>query len=141
MSSHVDGMRQSESLLNNGRYHPAADSGSNSRMFSGNSRTETNITTPSLCSDNEQDNGGHEDGSPPTPPQVLSRTRTNIQRSSTSEPKKPLRAPQHTIEDEDEGDDWLRSIKPCSELAEGKMSQHSHIKVAVDEKAHKKRFF
>ena len=44
-------------------------------------------------------------------------------------------------EDEDEGDDWLRSIKPCSELAEGKMSQHSHIKVAVDEKAHKKRFF
>ena len=112
-------MRQSKSLLNNGRYHPAADSGSNSRMFSGRSRTETNITTPSLCSDNEQDNGGHEDGSPPTPPQVLSRTRTHIQRSSTSELKKPLRSPQHTIEDEDGGDRTISRHVLSEEISTG----------------------
>lgn len=44
-------------------------------------------------------------------------------------------------EDEDEGDEWLRSIKPCSEVREGQMPHHTHIKVAVDEKAHKRRFF
>lgn len=60
-----------------------------------------------------------------------------------SHDKDSPRCPDHLDdpEDEDEGDEWLRSIKPCSELAEGQMSQHSHIKVAVDEKAHKRRFF
>lgn len=42
-------------------------------------------------------------------------------------------------EDEDEGDEWLRSIQPCSR--EGVQPLHTHIKVTVDEKAHKRRFF
>ena len=42
-------------------------------------------------------------------------------------------------EEEDEGDEWLKSIVPCS--AEGHTPQHVHIKVAVDEKHHKRRFF
>jgi serine/threonine protein kinase len=41
-------------------------------------------------------------------------------------------------EEEDEGDEWLKSIVPCSE---GVPPNHVHIKVAVDEKQHKRRFF
>ncbi|CAL1704371.1 unnamed protein product [Somion occarium] len=44
-------------------------------------------------------------------------------------------------EEEDEGDDWLRSIRPCSDLVPGRQSLHTHIKVAIDEKANKRRFF
>ena len=39
----------------------------------------------------------------------------------------------------DEGDEWLRDIEACS--AVGKNATHAHIKVVVDEKQHKKRFF
>lgn len=39
---------------------------------------------------------------------------------------------------EDNGDPWLKSIETC---APGKQSNHTHIKVAVDEKSPKKRFF
>jgi serine/threonine protein kinase len=41
-------------------------------------------------------------------------------------------------EDEDDGDEWLKSIVPCSEDVP---PNHIHIKVAVDEKQHKRRFF
>ncbi|KAF8654099.1 hypothetical protein AX16_003632 [Volvariella volvacea WC 439] len=42
-------------------------------------------------------------------------------------------------EDEDDGDDWLRNIVPCSRP--GVQPNHYHIKVAVDEKHTKRRFF
>lgn len=42
-------------------------------------------------------------------------------------------------EDEDDGDDWLKSIVPCS--AVGVQPKHVHIRVAVDEKQGKRRFF
>jgi len=42
-------------------------------------------------------------------------------------------------EDEDDGDEWLRSIEPCSR--EGVVPKHMHIKVTVDEKQGKRRFF
>lgn len=45
----------------------------------------------------------------------------------------------HLPEDEDDGDAWLRSIVPCSEP--GVKPTHTHIKVAVDEKQGKRRFF
>lgn len=45
----------------------------------------------------------------------------------------------HLPEDEDDGDPWLRSIVPCSEP--GVKPNHTHIKVAVDEKQGKRRFF
>jgi serine/threonine protein kinase len=41
-------------------------------------------------------------------------------------------------EEEDDGDEWLKSIVPCSE---GVAPNHVHIKVTVDEKQHKRRFF
>ena len=41
-------------------------------------------------------------------------------------------------EDEDNGDAWLKSIETCGV---GKSCTHSHVKVAVDEKSPKKRFF
>ncbi|KAJ7452513.1 other/HAL protein kinase [Mycena galericulata] len=42
-------------------------------------------------------------------------------------------------EEEDDGDEWLRSIEPCSR--EGVVPKHMHIKVHVDEKQGKRRFF
>jgi hypothetical protein len=45
----------------------------------------------------------------------------------------------HDEEDEDDGDDWLRSIEPCSKV--GVVPGHMHIKVAVDEKQGKRKFF
>ncbi|KAI0636849.1 Pkinase-domain-containing protein [Trametes polyzona] len=45
----------------------------------------------------------------------------------------------HAPEEEDEGDEWLKSIVPCS--APGVVPGHQHIKVDVDEKHHKRRFF
>ncbi|KAI0375021.1 Pkinase-domain-containing protein, partial [Pilatotrama ljubarskyi] len=45
----------------------------------------------------------------------------------------------HAPEEEDEGDEWLKSIVPCS--VPGVHPNHSHIKVDVDEKHHKRRFF
>ncbi|KAH9857003.1 hypothetical protein C2E23DRAFT_865638 [Lenzites betulinus] len=45
----------------------------------------------------------------------------------------------HAPEDEDEGDEWLRGIVPCSK--EGAAPAHQHIKVDVDEKHSKRRFF
>lgn len=44
-----------------------------------------------------------------------------------------------SAEEEDDGDAWLKSIQTCS--APGAKSDHTHIKVAVEEKAHKRRFF
>ncbi|TCD61088.1 serine/threonine protein kinase [Steccherinum ochraceum] len=41
--------------------------------------------------------------------------------------------------EEDEGDDWLRNIDPCSR--EGVQPGHVHVKIPIDDKAHKKRFF
>ncbi|KAH9079468.1 Pkinase-domain-containing protein [Lactarius deliciosus] len=43
-------------------------------------------------------------------------------------------------EEEDDGDAWLKGIKTCSTLGASR-SDHTHIKVTVDEKAHKRRFF
>ncbi|KAF9532260.1 hypothetical protein CPB83DRAFT_832893 [Crepidotus variabilis] len=40
------------------------------------------------------------------------------------------------VGDEDDGDDWIKSIETCS----GGKAPHVHIKVAVDEKAGKKKF-
>ncbi|TFK29854.1 Pkinase-domain-containing protein [Coprinopsis marcescibilis] len=42
-------------------------------------------------------------------------------------------------EDEDDGDEWLTNLAPCSRP--GIQPQHVHIKVLVDEKAGKRRFF
>jgi hypothetical protein len=42
-------------------------------------------------------------------------------------------------EEEDDGDEWLKSIQPCS-LPDHTPS-HVHIKVAVEEGKHKRRFF
>jgi serine/threonine protein kinase len=42
-------------------------------------------------------------------------------------------------EEEDDGDEWLRSIEPCSR--EGVVPKHMHIKVTVAEKQGKRRFF
>ena len=44
-----------------------------------------------------------------------------------------------SAEEEDDGDAWLKSIQTCS--APGAKSDHTHIKVNVEEKAHKRRFF
>jgi len=41
-------------------------------------------------------------------------------------------------EEEDDGDEWLKSIVTCSDA---QPSNHVHIKVAVDEKQQKRRFF
>ncbi|PPQ72140.1 hypothetical protein CVT26_006896, partial [Gymnopilus dilepis] len=46
---------------------------------------------------------------------------------------------EHDEEDEDDGDEWLRSVVPCSRP--GVVPQHVHIKVAIDEKQGKRRFF
>ncbi|CAA7271782.1 unnamed protein product [Cyclocybe aegerita] len=46
---------------------------------------------------------------------------------------------EHDVEDEDDGDDWLKSIDPCS--MPGVVPRHVHIKVAVDEKQGKRKFF
>jgi serine/threonine protein kinase len=42
-------------------------------------------------------------------------------------------------EDEDEGDDWIKSIAPCSHL--GGAPRHTHIKVAEVDGKSKRRFF
>lgn len=44
-----------------------------------------------------------------------------------------------SADEEDDGDAWLKSIKACS--MPGMIPEHAHIKVTVDEKAHKRRFF
>ncbi|KAF8201677.1 other/HAL protein kinase [Pholiota molesta] len=45
----------------------------------------------------------------------------------------------HDAADEDEGDEWLKSIEPCSRP--GVVPKHVHIKVTVDEKQGKRKFF
>jgi hypothetical protein len=45
----------------------------------------------------------------------------------------------HDEADEDDGDEWLKGIEACS--IPGVVPLHVHIKVAVDEKQGKKRFF
>ena len=50
---------------------------------------------------------------------------------------------EHVCVDEgekDEGDEWLRGIEACSAV-KGSTPTHTHIKVVVDDKPHKKRFF
>jgi hypothetical protein len=42
-------------------------------------------------------------------------------------------------DEEDDGDEWLKGINCCS--AHGATPQHTHIKIAVDEKQHKRKFF
>lgn len=42
-------------------------------------------------------------------------------------------------EDDDDGDEWLKSIVPCSNI--GIIPDHTHLKVALDEKKHSKRKF
>jgi serine/threonine protein kinase len=46
-----------------------------------------------------------------------------------------------SAEEEDDGDAWLKSLKTCSTLKSGVRPDHVHIKVTVEEKAHKRRFF
>lgn len=46
-----------------------------------------------------------------------------------------------SADEEDDGDAWLKSIKTCSTLEPNAKPEHVHIKVAVEEKAHKRRFF
>ncbi|CAE7200801.1 unnamed protein product [Rhizoctonia solani] len=49
---------------------------------------------------------------------------------------------QDDAEDEGEGEDeWLGSIVPCSCVPAGQQPDHSHVKIAVDDKAPKRRFF
>ncbi len=42
-------------------------------------------------------------------------------------------------EDDDDGDEWMKSLEPCSR--DGVVPKHLHIKVAVEEKAGKKKLF
>jgi len=42
-------------------------------------------------------------------------------------------------EDMDDGDSWLKSIVPCSNIPQGCAATHVHTRIAVEEK-HKKRF-
>jgi len=42
-------------------------------------------------------------------------------------------------DDEDDGDEWLKSIVPCSK--NGIVPNHMHLKVVLDEKKHNKRKF
>lgn len=44
-----------------------------------------------------------------------------------------------SAEEEDDGDAWLKGIQTCS--TRGAKTDHTHIKVNVEEKAHKRRFF
>jgi hypothetical protein len=44
-----------------------------------------------------------------------------------------------SAEEEDDGDMWLKNTMTCSTA--GVKPDHTHIKVAVDEKASKRRFF
>jgi serine/threonine protein kinase len=46
-----------------------------------------------------------------------------------------------SADEEDDGDGWLKSIKTCSTLKLNAKPEHVHIKVTVEEKAHKRRFF
>jgi serine/threonine protein kinase len=46
-----------------------------------------------------------------------------------------------SADEEDDGDAWLKSIKTCSTLKPNVKPEHTHIKVTVEEKAHKRRFF
>jgi serine/threonine protein kinase len=46
-----------------------------------------------------------------------------------------------SAEEEDDGDAWLKSIQTCSTLKPNAKPDHVHIKVTVDEKGHKRRFF
>jgi serine/threonine protein kinase len=46
-----------------------------------------------------------------------------------------------SAEEEDDGDAWLKSLKTCSTLKPSAQPDHTHIKVTVDEKAQKRRFF
>jgi len=46
-----------------------------------------------------------------------------------------------SADEEDDGDAWLKSIKACSTLKPNAKPDHAHIKVTVEEKAHKRRFF
>ena len=46
-----------------------------------------------------------------------------------------------SADEEDDGDEWLKSLKTCSTLKPGVQPDHVHIKVTVEEKAHKRRFF
>lgn len=43
--------------------------------------------------------------------------------------------------EEDEGDEWLKSIQSCSDLKRGERAAHVHVKVTVNEKQGKRRFF
>lgn len=45
----------------------------------------------------------------------------------------------HEPEETDDGDEWLKSIACCS--VPGVHATHCHVKMNIDEKAHKKRFF
>ena len=45
----------------------------------------------------------------------------------------------HKIGEEDDGDEWLKTINCCSIL--DTVTDHIHTKVVVDEKQHKRRFF
>lgn len=46
---------------------------------------------------------------------------------------------EHDEADEDDGDEWLKNVEACS--IPGVVPRHVHIKVAVDEKQGKRRFF
>ena len=46
-----------------------------------------------------------------------------------------------SADEEDDGDAWLKSIKTCSTLKPNTKPEHVHIKVTVEEKAQKRRFF
>ncbi|CAE6503349.1 unnamed protein product [Rhizoctonia solani] len=49
---------------------------------------------------------------------------------------------QDDMEDDGEGaDEWLGSIVPCSCVPAGQQPDHSHVRIAVDDKAPKRRFF
>ncbi|KAL5529226.1 hypothetical protein ACEPAG_5210 [Sanghuangporus baumii] len=68
-------------------------------------------------------------------------TTANDSRSSESGIDSPGHCQDHCCEpeDEDDGDEWLKSIVPC--YASSKPPDHTHVKVVAEDKPPKKRFF
>lgn len=65
----------------------------------------------------------------------------NSQSSGIDSP--PRHCQDHCCEpdEEDDGDEWLKSIVPCSALGKGQKASHQHVKIEAEPKPAKKRLF
>ena len=51
----------------------------------------------------------------------------------------PIECEDHRLGEEDDGDEWLKTVECCS--ISGTVPSHIHTKIAIDEKQHKRKFF